>query len=104
MTAPSPAKPAPAPSITDMLARQALAIVDQSKALRAQLDALDAQTNALLEVVRVLQDAESQRRAAATARVGGEEQGPKMPPVFGRGPSATEEVSLPLVPPGLVRT
>jgi hypothetical protein len=90
------------PSIVDVLARQALALSLQLAAVRATcgatcgdgnqitaaaIDALEAQHDALLETVRVMQDMELQRRAAATLRAPATDDGPKLPPVFGRGPT-----------------
>ena len=77
-----------APSVVDVLARQLLT-------LRASVDAL-------LETVSVLQHGEAQRMASATAKAGEEEDGPKMPPVFGaRAAPAVDAPELPPIPAAL---
>jgi hypothetical protein len=58
----------------DVLARQALSLAEQSKAMRAQLDALDRQVDCLLETIRLLQPPAPD---PAVTR-------PRVPPVFGR--------------------
>lgn len=107
MTASAEPKPPRPPSIVDVLARQSLSLATQITALRGALDAMDAQNNAILETVRLLQDAELQRRAAATARAGAEDAAPQLPPVFGRGPQTSSSIPappLPPVPPDLARS
>lgn len=106
MSATEEPKPHRPPSIVDVLARQSLALATQINVLRAALDAIEAQNNAVLETVRMLQDVELQRRAAATARAGAEDEAPKLPSVFGRGPNTAPITAPPLppVPPDLARS
>lgn len=106
MSATAEPKPPRQPSIVDVLARQSLSLATQITALRSALDAMEAQNNAVLETVRLLQDAELQRRGAATARAGVEDEAPKLPPVFGRAQSTASVPAPPLppVPPDLARS
>ena len=68
--------------VAEVLTGQALVLVDQSKAMRAQLDAFDRHLACLLETIRVLQ----QPAVTPVPRA------PKPPPVFGAKPMTRDDV------------
>lgn len=70
----------------DVLVRQALSLAELSKALRAQLDAVDRQVDCLLETIRLLQPPAPTPRAAT------------LPPVFGRPAAPDPAASDPSAP------
>jgi hypothetical protein len=63
-------------SVVEVLTGQALVLIEQAKAMRAQLDGIDRHLACLLETIRVLQPPTQQPTVVPRA--------PKSPPVFGR--------------------